>query len=79
MEFEKMSCGERIDMMHKRFEWLSKLARNYPTLEEFCYKYDDYLGVRGIALKRTELNVHFLLLGMNMKPTALFQTYQGFK
>ena len=61
MEFEKMYRGERIDMMHKRFEWLSKLERNCLTLEEFCYKYDDYLGVRDIALKRTELNSCLLL------------------
>ena len=52
-----MSRGERIDMMHKRFEWLSNLARSCPTLEDFCNKYDDYLGIIGIELKRKELNI----------------------
>ena len=52
-----MSRYERIDMMRKRFEWLSNLARSCPTLEDFCNKYDDYLGIIGIELKRKELNI----------------------
>lgn len=77
MEFESMSRYERIDMMRKRFEWLSKLARNCSTLEEFCYKYDEYLGVRGIALKRTELNVHVRFCGHEYETYSIAPNISG--
>lgn len=33
MEFENMSRYERIDMMRRRFEWLSKFVKNYLLLK----------------------------------------------
>lgn len=77
MEFENMSRYERINMMRKRFEWLSKLARNCPTLEEFCYKYDDYFGIIGIALKRTELNVHVCFCGHEYETYSIDPNISG--
>lgn len=77
MEFENMSRYERIDMMRKRFEWLSKLARNCPTLEEFYYKYDDYLGVRGIELKRTGVNIHVCFWGQEYEVYSIVPNISG--
>lgn len=46
-----MSRTKRIEMMRKRFGWLSKLVKDCNTLEEFSCKYDEYLGIRGIGFK----------------------------
>ncbi len=46
-----MSRTKRIEMMRKRFEWLSKLVKDCNTLEEFSCKFDEYLGIRGIEFR----------------------------
>ena len=73
MEFDKMTRSERIDMMCKRFEWLSKLAKDCSTLEEFCYKYDEYFGVRGIELKRTGTVVGVCFCGHECETYSIIQ------